>query len=283
MEALTASAVRSFLSPDAAGFFRIRTEACVPSTNAALKALARENGPAGAVLIAEAQTAGVGRLGRSFFSPQKTGLYLSVLFRPALSAEDVRYLTPCAAVCAAESIEGIAPTVSARIKWVNDIYIEEKKAAGILTEAAFSGAGLSWAVIGIGIDLCPPEDGFPPELSDTAGTVFSEAPEEDVRPRLAGELLSRLYRRVSALPERSFLDDYCRRSLLDGRRVTVLKESVNTVNGLPALALGITEDCGLAVRYDDGREEVLSSGEVAHAPISVRFQSFTGNSEKERA
>ena len=268
-------AVCERMPSDAAAFFRVRTEESLPSTNAALKEQARLGEEAGAVLIAGEQSAGVGRLGRSFFSPSGTGLYLSVLLRPALSPEEVRFLTPCAAVAAAESIEAVCPCCDARVKWVNDIYLREKKVCGILTEASFAqenGAlSLAWAVIGFGVDLCPPADGFPDALSHVAGTVFDAAPEADLRPVLAAALLSRLYAFLSSFSEHTFVPEYRRRSLLDGRRVLVRRESVLAKEEIPATALGITEDCGLSVRFDDGHTEVLSSGEVAQSCHSVHL------------
>lgn len=274
-------AVSERMPSDAAAFFRVRTEESLPSTNAALKEQARLGEEAGAVLIAGEQSAGVGRLGRSFFSPSGTGLYLSVLLRPALSPEEVRFLTPCAAVAAAESIEAVCPGCDARVKWVNDIYLREKKVCGILTEASFTtvasfaqengSLSLAWAVIGFGVDLCPPAGGFPDALSDIVGTVFDAAPETDPRPVLAAELLSRLYASLSSFSERGFVPEYRRRSLLDGRRVLVRRESVLAKEEIPATALGITEDCGLSVRFDDGHAEVLSSGEVAQSIPSVHL------------
>ena len=268
-------AVCERMPSDAAAFFRVRTEESLPSTNAALKEQARLGEPAGAVLIAGEQSAGVGRLGRSFFSPSGTGLYLSVLLRPALSPEEVRFLTPCAAVAAAESIEAVCPGCDARVKWVNDIYLRKKKVCGILTEASFAqengSLSLAWAVIGFGVDLCPPAGGFPDALSRVAGTVFDTAPETDPRPVLAAALLTRLYAALASFSAHGFVPEYRRRSLLDGRRVLVRRESVLAKEEIPATALGITEDCGLSVRFDDGHTEVLSSGEVAQSCHSVHL------------
>ena len=107
----------------------------ITSTNTVLKSLAAEGAPAGLVLIAEEQTAGRGRMGRSFYSPADSGLYLSLLLRPNVSAVEATRLTACAAVAVAETIEELSGR-PAQIKWVNDIFVDGRKVCGILTEAS---------------------------------------------------------------------------------------------------------------------------------------------------
>ena len=107
----------------------------ITSTNTVLKALAAEGAPAGLALIAGEQTAGRGRMGRSFYSPADSGLYLSLLLRPNVSAVEATRLTACAAVAVAETIEELSGR-PAQIKWVNDIFVDGRKVCGILTEAS---------------------------------------------------------------------------------------------------------------------------------------------------
>ena len=115
-----------------------------PSTNSLLKSQAPEI-PTDAVLIAESQSDGRGRLGRSFYSPPGSGLYMSVLTRPDLENADLPLLTPAAAVAVCGAIEAVA-NVPASIKWVNDVYVGGKKVCGILTETALRGTAFaSWA------------------------------------------------------------------------------------------------------------------------------------------
>ena len=128
------------------------------------------------MLVAESQTAGRGRLGRSFHSPVGTGLYMSILLRPTFSAERALFITTAAAVAVCRAIEqetGLKP----QIKWVNDIYLHEKKICGILTESSinFETKGLKWAVLGIGLNLSEPEGGFPEEIRSVAGALFAES------------------------------------------------------------------------------------------------------------
>ena len=168
---LSASGIRRFLPADAPLFPTVRK--CLDSTNAEALRRAVDGAPEGTVIVAEEQTAGRGRRGRSFFSPAGTGIYLSILVRPALAAERAHLLTCSAAVAVAEAIEACAG-VDASIKWVNDVYCRGKKVAGILTEGSFDleGGVLQHAVVGIGVNVRPPHAGFPAEIAERAGAVL---------------------------------------------------------------------------------------------------------------
>ncbi len=232
----------------------------LPSTNTALKQAAEAGAPAGTVLIAEEQTAGRGRLGRSFYSPAGTGLYFSVLLRPTLPATECSLITTCAAVACAEAMETISGQKT-EIKWVNDIYVDGRKACGILTEAALDleSGGLQYAVLGIGINLAPPEQGFPTELQSIAGPLFPDHSGGDVRNRLTAEILNRFFQYYPDLTEKSYLEAYRQRSMLTGQSVYVLRAG----DKIPAKVLGIDKDFGLIVAYESGQTEHLSSGEVS--------------------
>ena len=109
----------------------------VTSTNTILKEMAEQGAKEGTVIIAEEQTAGRGRTGKQFYSPKGTGIYISILLRPDIPAEESLFLTTSAAVATARAIEDVSDK-RALIKWVNDIYLEDKKTCGILTEGAFN-------------------------------------------------------------------------------------------------------------------------------------------------
>ena len=145
-----AAAVREALGPLAA-IISLEAASVCPSTNRALKERAPSL-PAWHALIALEQTQGRGRLGRSFFSPAGTGLYMSVLLRPSLAPEDVPLITPAAAVAVCRALEELGSD-RAQIKWVNDVYIGGRKVCGILTEA---GPGLGYVVVGVGVNVSPP-------------------------------------------------------------------------------------------------------------------------------
>ena len=234
----------------------------VPSTNASLREQAEQGAPAGSVVLALTQTRGRGRYGRSFFSPADTGLYLSVLLRPThTSPRQTATLTAAAAVAMCQAIEAVCGETP-QIKWVNDIYLHGKKVCGILTEAAF---GLEtgvpeYVVVGAGLNVYAPEGGFPPELLDIAGGLLPHRA-ADIKNRLAAEFVNRFLALAGASTE-DFLEDYRRRSLVLGKRITV----VSGGREQEALALGIDDSCRLVVRFDDGEAQAISWGEIRICP-----------------
>ncbi len=272
--------IRKYLSYSAERYYKIRIEQSISSTNTALKALAADGAMSGVVMIARTQTNGRGRLGRTFVSPLGTGLYMSVLFRrPKMAVGKSLNITTAAAVAVAESIEACFPHIEAKIKWVNDIYVEDKKVCGILTEGVtdLESGELSYAVIGIGVNLVVPEEGFPEEIADIAGALYDPyfAPIKDKKNIyqpdgnwLAAEILNRLYIYLQAPGAPRLMKQYRTRSLLTGRNVlvrhTVFEDGVPHEQERAALALGIDENGGLRVQYhDNGSVETLISGEAA--------------------
>lgn len=137
---------------------------------AAARSKARPKAP---VVVAEEQTAGKGRPGKTFFSPAATGLYLSIVLRPTLAADRGQFITCAAAVACAQAIEQVTGAESL-IKWVNDIYCDGRKVAGILTEGVvdMESGHFEHAVLGIGVNVKPPADGFPHDIADVAGAVL---------------------------------------------------------------------------------------------------------------
>ena len=216
------------------------------STNRVAKELARQGAPHGTAVLAKRQTAGRGRLGRSFFSPEG-GLYLSVILRPQCKPEERVLMTPMAAVAVCRALEerlGISP----RIKWVNDLYLQGKKLCGILCE----GCGDA-VIVGIGLNLHTPEGGFPQDIP-------AVAPEP--APGLADVQELAAVIRNHLLEPGTFLQEYRSRCMTVGRTVTVhpvVGESYE------AKALEVDDRCRLVVESCRGRE-TLDSGEV-----SVRF------------
>lgn len=215
----------------------------IDSTNRVAKELARQGAPHGTAVLAERQTAGRGRLGRAFFSPEG-GLYLSVILYPQCSPEDRALMTPMAAVAVCRALEQICG-VSPGIKWVNDLHLGGKKLCGILCE----GCGDA-VIVGIGLNLYTPEGGFPAEIPATALDV-------PVDRRVLAEAI-----RQQLLQPGEFLAEYRERCLLLGKTVTV-----HPVMGeaYAARAVEIDDRCRLVVESCRGRE-ALDSGEV-----SVRF------------
>lgn len=235
------------------------------STNDDAKALAAHGAAQYTVIQAEYQTGGKGRLGRSFYSPRGTGLYFSILLRPeALPIEDTLFITTAAAAAVADAVESVCGKVCG-IKWVNDLFMEGRKICGILTEAAFRPdlKGLSYAVLGIGVNIAPPEGGFPEDLQHIANTIYDDpaALPADLRERLLAAILDRFYEYYIQFPKKAFLEPYRSRSILTGKDVTVHRGS----SQYPAHVVGIDDRCRLILEHD-GQQTLLDSGEV-----SIRF------------
>ena len=259
---LSAQGIRKYLEPVCASM-ELEVLPVAGSTNALLKERAGAGAKDGYVLLANSQTAGRGRLGRSFYSPGDTGVYMSLLLRPrGYSPDQAVRLTTMAAVAACEAIEEVAGK-PAQIKWVNDVYMDRKKVSGILTEAAFSleDNGLDYIVVGIGINAYPPKEGFPPELTQIATTVFRER-QNDGKNRLASAFLNHFMGYYAAGNNMDYAEEYRARSLVIGKEIRV----ISPAGQREALALDVDEECRLVVRYEDGSRETLSSGE-----ISIRF------------
>lgn len=256
-DVLTCDKVKTALGSQASRF-PLEVRDCCDSTNLVI----RQNAgalPEWYTLIAQCQTAGRGRQGRPFYSPPKTGLYMSVLLRPQKKAEDAVFLTTAAAVAVCRAIEEVTD-LSARIKWVNDICVHDKKVCGILTEASLDmeSRSVEYAVLGIGINVARPKDGFPESIRDTAGAVLSH-PRCGTRSRLAAAILRHLSLLYADPNPWRFAAEYRRRSLLIGQKITVLRPEGNR----SAVAVDIDDRCRLLVRYEDGSLESLSGGEVS--------------------
>jgi len=255
-DVLSAQGIAKFLNPE----MRPLVEKSLDSTNAAARRLAERGEPEGTVVLSGSQTQGRGRYGRSFYSPADTGVYLSLLLRPAGDPQQTVLLTAAAAAAMCQAMEALG-VESPKIKWVNDIFLPGKKVCGILSQAAFSletGAP-EYAVVGVGVNVYTPKDGFPAEIADIAGSLW-DSPVPEGKNRLAAEFLNRfwtLYRTGG-----DFLEDYRRRSLVVGKPLTVLSGDTRR----NALALGIDDRCRLRVRFGDGTEQSLSYGEVSILP-----------------
>ncbi len=238
---------------------RVVVEQTLVSTNLTAKQLAAEGAPHGTLVVANSQTGGRGRRGRSFVSPPGTGLYLSMVLRGDLPMNSAVLVTSAAAVAACRAMEKTAGKRLA-IKWVNDLYFHGKKCCGILTEAAadMESGGVDHLVVGIGINLYEPEGGWPAELRESVTAVF--APDEAVnRCRAAAAVADELLELYDALPDASFLDEYRARNIVPGRDILILQNGQSR----PAHALSILDDGHLLVRLPDGAQEALSFGEVS--------------------
>ncbi len=229
------------------------------STNLAVRRLAEQGAAEGTALWAARQTAGRGRLGRGFSSPEG-GLYLSMLLRQSEEpARDLR-LTPAAAVAAARAMER-GCGLECGVKWPNDLVAGGKKLCGILCESFFA-RGERWIVLGIGINVNTPA--FPPELAEIAVSARQLTGRDTALEPLARMLTEELDAAVAASrrDDPALLDEYRRRCLSTGREVLLLRDGESR----PAFALGVNEDYSLRVRLPDGALEDVRFGEVSLRP-----------------
>ncbi|MFT3983713.1 MAG: biotin--[acetyl-CoA-carboxylase] ligase [Lachnospiraceae bacterium] len=234
----------------------------VTSTNTVLKELAENGAQEGLIVIAREQSAGKGRKGRSFYSPRNGSLYMSVLLRPAIPVEQAVSITTMAAVSVARAVEETSGKHTL-IKWVNDVFMDQKKICGILTEASVDmETGFpAYAVLGIGINIYPPAEGLPKELKEIVGTVF-QIPGEgggSYTNLLAAGVLNRFFEYYDRILDKSYMEEYRRRSFVIGRQVTYLSGETKR----QVTVLGIDDDAGLLVEAQDGTRSVLDSGEVS--------------------
>lgn len=236
----------------------------VDSTNKTAKHLALDNAPHGTIVLADSQTNGRGRADRSFFSPEGSGIYLSILLKPnsGILKPTVIMTAACVAVCMAiEQVCHLQP----EIKWINDLYLNGKKVCGILTDAVvnFEAEQLDSLILGIGINFVPPEQGFPPELETSVsalgdGTSLS-ALKGISRNQLIAEIINQVMRIFSELPSRNYLDEYRKRSFLFGKNILIVQKGKT----ISAKALNIDDDGGLVVQLDDNKTQTLYSSDIS--------------------
>ncbi len=226
------------------------------STNADVKAAGLSGADEGTVISALSQTAGRGRLGRTFESP-KGNVYLSVLLRPNISADRFYLITVAAAVAASRAIDKISGEKSA-IKWVNDIYLNGKKVCGILAESVIDGDN-RFCVLGMGVNLF--KCSFSDELSAKAGYIIDSKPDIDIRTAFINDLLSEFFSIYKNLSVTDYIKEYAAKDYLLGKKITFLENDVK----VSAVADGISDDGGLFVKTENGRR-LLRTGEVLLLP-----------------
>lgn len=217
----------------------------VDSTNAIACRWIAEGRTTRTILMASAQTEGRGRRGRTFYSPEGTGLYLSVILPVSENLEDDVFLTCGAAVAVCHALAAVCG-VEVGIKWVNDLLVNGRKVCGILCQRI---PGKTVAVVGVGINLTTTD--FPEEIRGRAGSLGTDVSREALGAAIAEELF--------ALPQagESWMEEYRKRSVLTGKEIT-MEASAQIRSGT---VLGIDARGGLIVQTEQGIE-VLTSGEI---------------------
>ena len=240
----------------------IHYEEITDSTNCVLKELAKEGAREGQVVLANEQTSGRGRLGRSFFSPKDRGIYMSVLLRPDDKAYEVAPLTAWVAVAVANAIESVSG-VRPGIKWVNDLVLNGKKICGIMTELAVKADSnkVDYVIVGIGVNVNGQKDEFPEDIKAMASSIEAETGVEVSRAQLVAEIM----REIDLLSENwqietaKYLNQYRQDCVTVGKEVRVISPEGERA----ATAISVEDDFSLLVRYEVGTMELVYSGEVS--------------------
>ena len=230
------------------------------STNDDARLLALAGAAHGVIVIADAQRAGRGRRGAAWVSPPRRNLLCSVVLRPALPMEKWPRLTHACALAVCETLESIPGLPPPRIKWPNDIYLGGKKVSGILVESAMDARG-GFAVAGVGVNLNLTAEDFPPELRDTATSVWLERGGQEIsREDFAIQFLHRLRAQCTRAEDDfpALLEACETRSFLSGRRVSLLSGS----HELEGTALGVGPEGELRLLHDDGRVQLITSADL---------------------
>ena len=228
------------------------------STNNYLKKIGSQGEKENQLVIALSQTGGRGRMGRSFYSPNGTGIYFSLLLHPEFSAEKSLFLTVMAAVSVAETVMKYNKN-DVKIKWVNDIYINGKKVCGILTEGAVNNSKkLDYAVVGIGINVIAPENVFPDDIKDIATAIFPGNSEENIKEKIVADVINRFFSMYNG-DDKDYIRRYKDYSYLTGKEINIIQGDSTR----PATVIDITDDCHLLVKNEKGEIEEISSGDVS--------------------
>ncbi|MGN1206007.1 MAG: biotin--[acetyl-CoA-carboxylase] ligase [Eubacterium sp.] len=245
---------------DRASRYPIEVHKILDSTNTECKRRVIDGAPHGLTILAEEQTDGRGRLGRSFYSPAKTGIYVSILVHPTFEGNDAMLLTTAASVAVCRGISKVLHK-EPQIKWVNDVYLNEKKICGILTEAIsdFEMGKIDSVIIGIGINYRTEE--FPEDIKHRAGSLENGSGNVP-RNQLVAAVLNEFWEIYDTLEERKFIKEYRERSMVIGQRVRLQEQG----EWKEATALDVDDNGGLIVRMEepDGTtyDRVLQTGEI---------------------
>lgn len=274
--------------------FDIKRYESIDSTNEEIKRLAELGAVEGTVAIANEQTAGKGRQGRSFYSPKNTGIYMSLLLRPEGRPTDALFITTAAAVAVASAIRKVTGE-PAGIKWVNDVYIDGKKICGILAEAALDEkVGIKYVVLGIGINVATKDSDFPEEIGGVASSIAEigsriravsgntsestanaaqefesdaeklELLKQNIEEAVLDEFMD-MYHGVTSDDregnefKKRVSEKYRNLSIMIGQPINILENDMK----IPAFVDDIDDDCHLLVTLEDGTHRVLTSGEVS--------------------
>lgn len=229
------------------------------STSRTAKQLALDGAGNGCTVIANEQTAGRGRMGRSFFSPPDSGIYMSIILRPKFPVKDGVLITTLASVAVCRAIEDVMG-IDPKIKWVNDLLLNGKKICGILAEAVTNteNGSLDFVILGIGVNLA--EVQVPDELKEIVGFLQNEKIDTMTREKLIAEILKQVLRYMEIIGDESIIEEYKKRSAVLGKNIEIHRQDGEITH---AFAVDIDKRGGLVVRLSDGAIQTLNTGEIS--------------------
>lgn len=243
----------------------IYTYKTTSSTNEVAKKLALTGAKHGTVVISEEQTAGKGRMGRTFYSPANTGIYMSIVLRSNLTAMDSVLITTSSSVAICDAIHKVTG-IECQIKWINDIYINNKKVGGILTEAStnFESGTIDYLILGIGINFNNPKDNFPDDLKEIADSLYKGNSNGINRNILCAEILNNILSIIPKIKDYNFISEYKKRSIILNQEIMYTSGGIYS----KGRAIDINNDGSLVIKHDDGSIKILNSGEVSIRMLS---------------
>ncbi len=233
----------------------------IGSTNDHIRSLAKAGAPHGTVVIADHQTGGHGRRGRSFHSPEGVGVYLSILLRLQCQPTELMHLTCAVAVAMCEAVEASAG-FRPGIKWTNDLVFGKRKLGGILTELGFTPQGkLDYAIIGVGINCCQSPEDFPEDIRDMAGSLAMITGRDIDRAKVAAAMMESLHRMDTRLLTEKvrILAQYKADCITVNQDVVLVRGDEKRYGH----ALDVDAEGALVVRFADGSIEAVNSGEIS--------------------
>ena len=237
----------------------------VESTNLLAIELAQQGAPEGTVVLADQQLDGRGRGSRSWHSPAGVGIYCSIVLRPKTAAAKAQFITLMAGVSIVKAIArctGLSP----RVKWPNDVLINERKVAGILLESRMSGRQIDHSVIGFGINVNNGSADLPEDIRVKASSLLMELRKPVDRGTLLIDIFSELERLYHVFQDEDFpiiLEQWRQSSSTLGQKVRIWQKDEAT----EGIAVDLSEDGGLVVRLEGGKQTVIHAGDVEHLSI----------------
>ncbi len=230
------------------------------STNALMREIANKGAEEKQVIIARHQSEGRGRLGRTFFSPDNSGLYMSILLRPNMPVENALEITTAAGIAVVRVLSKYV-TGALGIKWVNDVYLDMKKVCGILTESTVDADGkkLKYAILGIGVNLFSPECGFPDDIKDIADSVFKTNSDSNMFCKISAEIIDEFFSIYDLIGKNVLIEEYRKYSVIIGKDILISTPNEQ----IPAKVTGINDDYSLSVFLENGIHQTINSGDVS--------------------